>query len=322
MIRTEAPRSASARRAKHTVYRPDRHLGQVNQSEPVTRLNAALEGRYRIERQLGEGGMATVYLVRLTTALLIALVVGCQDGTPVEPAEDSFELTIEGAQIDLSVVDRSVLGDIGRLIGFETPLGNPPVLAAPLDPGEPPTYTPLETIVVLVYVTAWLYENGLLDDPSAISMVEHVVDAHVWLTLGIESNAVDSFNEFIQVVQGLVDDGLLSPGAGQFLIDCAQAAIDFPDEFATIRALVNDAWVRSLADRTPVGEDLQALLDLLSYSVWVELNLDKANGALASAQALVAAGGPLFNEAEFAVLDLFLARSRTLFDLAMADLGG
>ena len=31
-------------------------------SDPVTRLNAALEGRYQIDRELDEGGMATVYL--------------------------------------------------------------------------------------------------------------------------------------------------------------------------------------------------------------------------------------------------------------------
>ena len=29
-------------------------------SEAITRLNAALEGRYAIERELDEGGMATV----------------------------------------------------------------------------------------------------------------------------------------------------------------------------------------------------------------------------------------------------------------------
>ena len=31
-------------------------------SDPITHLNTALEGRYAIERELGEGGMATVYL--------------------------------------------------------------------------------------------------------------------------------------------------------------------------------------------------------------------------------------------------------------------
>ena len=36
----------------------------MTDSDPITRLNAALEGRYRVEREIGEGGMATVYLAR------------------------------------------------------------------------------------------------------------------------------------------------------------------------------------------------------------------------------------------------------------------
>ena len=29
-------------------------------TDPIPRLNAALEGRYRVEHEIGEGGMATV----------------------------------------------------------------------------------------------------------------------------------------------------------------------------------------------------------------------------------------------------------------------
>lgn len=39
-------------------WSPNPHVARMNAPDPITRLSAALEGRYRIESELGEGGMA------------------------------------------------------------------------------------------------------------------------------------------------------------------------------------------------------------------------------------------------------------------------
>ena len=97
--------------------------------------------------------------------------------------------------------------------------------------------------------------------------------------------------------------------------------VDLPDEFATVRDLVDDAWVRALAGRTTAEAALQSALDLLSSSLSEAFDLDAAESALADAENLVATGGPP-DQAEFGVLDLFMKRSRALFDAGVLILGG
>ncbi len=70
--------------------------------DSVTRLNAALSGRYRIERQLGEGGMATV----LSVSLSVLLVGAC--GGDKEPAGPSGPTQPVVATIEVSPSEQTL----------------------------------------------------------------------------------------------------------------------------------------------------------------------------------------------------------------------
>ena len=97
----------------------------------------------------------------------------------------------------------------------------------------------------------------------------------------------------------------------------------FPEELTTVRALVDDAWVNSLAQRleSDVAVALKGALDLLSSSLGDVFDLDAADGALTEAQSLVEGAGPP-TQVESAFLRLFVARSRILFDAAVETILG
>ena len=72
-------------------------------TDPIPRLNAALSGRYRIERQLGEGGMATVYLADdLRHERKVALKVSARNRSAPDDCGGS-PLTINNGQDCASV---------------------------------------------------------------------------------------------------------------------------------------------------------------------------------------------------------------------------
>ena len=78
----------------------------MSDADPIVRLNQALEGRYKIDRELGEGGMATVIAILkclLPLSALIALAASCQDGGWIDQpyvsagASHSCAMTTAGA---------------------------------------------------------------------------------------------------------------------------------------------------------------------------------------------------------------------------------
>ena len=102
--------------------------------DPITRLNAALEGRYAIERELGEGGMATVYLAddlkherKVALKVLkpeLAAVVGAQRfPLPLHHPADQF-LGLLAAESEMTVCEGNPVGDDR----FERVQGEPVVL--------------------------------------------------------------------------------------------------------------------------------------------------------------------------------------------------
>ena len=71
----------------------------MSDADLITRLNAALERRYRIASELGGGGMATVYLAGSRLHHELSLHAGALEGEPcTSPHSTDYSMTVTDSE--------------------------------------------------------------------------------------------------------------------------------------------------------------------------------------------------------------------------------
>ena len=103
--------------------------------DAIRRLNTALEGRYRIDSELGEGGMATVYLADdIKHERKVALKVLKPELAAVVGAERFLAEIKTTANLQHPHSGRDAQGFIDRVTACDYPVGTPeyaPMITTP-----------------------------------------------------------------------------------------------------------------------------------------------------------------------------------------------